>query len=181
MTKHAEFFAALAEFPGYRFGSMGTVESRWIRGSKNSRLGENWREVKARENKIRKYLYVTLKTPEGRKHMRVNVLILWAFTGSRPEGLEATHKDGNRLDNRLDNLEWKTHASNIADKFEHGTMVMGEQVWNAKLKEFQIPEIKALASNGNSSRFIASQYGVSDTLIRKILKGERWCHVGGAS
>jgi len=94
--------------------------------------------------------------------------------------MEASHKDGNRLNNNLENLEWKTHESNIADKFKHGTMVMGEQVWNSKLKDFQIPEIKALAANGNSASFIASHYNVSDSLIRGILNGKRWRHVGGA-
>src|ERR1043166_1828064 len=76
MTEYRE----LPELPGYRFGADGSVQSRWIKGSKRHRMGQVWGDIKPRQNSRRDYLYITLKTPAGRKHFRVNVLILWAFT-----------------------------------------------------------------------------------------------------
>src|SRR5262249_27903182 len=124
-------WACIPSLNGYRFDRSGRVWSCWVRGSKKHRVSSEWNEIKPRPNVRRDYLYVTLKTPDGRKHFRVNVLILWAFTGSRPDGLEAAHLDGDRSNNRVENLAWKTHAENIADKAGHGTVRKGEGIVNS--------------------------------------------------
>lgn len=51
----------------------------------------------------------------------VHLLVLEAFVGPRPEGMEGCHNDGNPANNRLDNLRWDTHSSNISDAVQHGT------------------------------------------------------------
>lgn len=53
----------------------------------------------------------------------VHTLVLEHFVGPRPEGHEACHGDGNGMNNRIDNLRWDTHKSNMADSIEHGTHV----------------------------------------------------------
>ena len=50
----------------------------------------------------------------------VHHLVLEAFVGSRPDGMEGCHNNGNPLDNRLCNLRWDTHVANEADKMLHG-------------------------------------------------------------
>ena len=50
---------------------------------------------------------------EGKATMfRVHVLVLNAFIGPRPPKWTADHKNGNKDDNRLCNLEWVTQAEN---------------------------------------------------------------------
>lgn len=56
-----------------------------------------------------------------RKMARVHVLVLEAFVGPRPDGLEGRHKNGDHTDNRLENLEWGTHSENMLDAVDHGT------------------------------------------------------------
>jgi hypothetical protein len=51
----------------------------------------------------------------------VHHLVLLAFVGPRPSGMECCHGDGNNGNNKLSNLRWDTHASNEADKLKHGT------------------------------------------------------------
>lgn len=51
----------------------------------------------------------------------VSQLVLSAFVGLCPDGLEACHEDGNHLDDRLDNLRWDTHSANLLDRQRHGT------------------------------------------------------------
>jgi general stress protein YciG len=46
-------------------------------------------------------------------HWRVSRLVLTAFVGPCPEGMEAAHLNGVRDDNRLANLQWVTHAENM--------------------------------------------------------------------
>lgn len=48
-------------------------------------------------------------------------LVLSAFVGPAPEGMEALHRDGSRANNRIANLAWGTHAQNQRDQLAHGT------------------------------------------------------------
>jgi hypothetical protein len=64
------------------------------------------------------YLTVALKKKKGKNsHSNVFVhrLVLCAFVDERfyKDGLEVNHKDYNRQNNCLDNLEWVTHGDNV--------------------------------------------------------------------
>lgn len=56
----------------------------------------------------------------GKNH-KVHVLVLTAFKGPRPRGMEGCHGDGNHTNNKLDNLRWDTRSSNTKDSVKHGT------------------------------------------------------------
>jgi hypothetical protein len=59
---------------------------------------------------------------DGQTHScRVHQLVLEAFVGPCPEGMEALHGNGVRHDNRRINLRWGTPAENAADRVRHGT------------------------------------------------------------
>jgi len=67
------------------------------------------------------YLTVTLCRAGIGKPGRVHRLVLLAFTGAPPLGLVGCHNDGDRMNNRLDNLRWDTLAANSQDAVLHGT------------------------------------------------------------
>jgi hypothetical protein len=56
-----------------------------------------------------------------RRGVRIHVLVLEAFAGPRPEGMEACHNNGNSTDCRLTNLRWDTVSENRRDLIRHGT------------------------------------------------------------
>ncbi len=67
------------------------------------------------------YLTVTLWR-DGRQHnMLAHRLVVTAFIGEQPDGEEVRHRDGDRLNNSADNLEWGTRSANILDQVDHGT------------------------------------------------------------
>jgi hypothetical protein len=71
--------------------------------------------------KARGYQTVPLTDAEGHPRRRyVHRLVLEAFTGPCPQGMEACHNDGDPGNNAIGNLRWDTHASNIADVIAHG-------------------------------------------------------------
>jgi HNH endonuclease/NUMOD4 motif len=59
-------------------------------------------------------------TLTGRVERLVHQLVMEAFVGPRPEGLEVRHLDGHHRNNQLANLEYGTHAENMRDRVRHG-------------------------------------------------------------
>jgi len=55
---------------------------------------------------------------------RVHVLVLEAFEGAPPAGMEGRHLNGDRTDPRRMNLKWGTRGENIRDAVRHGTHQM---------------------------------------------------------
>ena len=65
------------------------------------------------------YAYVTLSKNNKRKTKRVHRLIATAFWGDRPEK-QINHKNGDKTDNRLSNLEYCTQSENMKHAYDTG-------------------------------------------------------------
>ncbi len=69
------------------------------------------------------YYVVNLKTPDGKKKViNVHRLVAETFLTGHFEGAHVNHKDGNKLNNSLDNLEWCTNQENRDHAWETGLM-----------------------------------------------------------
>lgn len=60
----------------------------------------------------------------------VHKLVLLAFVGPCPNGMECCHKNGIASDNRIENLRWDTHKNNNADRKLHGNYKTGKEHHN---------------------------------------------------
>ena len=70
------------------------------------------------------YLTVALKRGGQKRNRRIHVLVAEAFLGPKPTAkAEVCHANGNKDDNRPENLYWGTHSQNIQDAVRHGTHV----------------------------------------------------------
>ena len=84
-----------------------------------------WRVLRyGRNNQGR--LQVTLSREGATRRFQVHRLVLEAFAGPCPEGLEGLHNDGNHLDCRIGNLHWGTHTENMRNKTRRGTRHVGK-------------------------------------------------------
>ena len=68
----------------------------------------------------RGHLQVTLYKNGKRERMFVHRLVLLAFIGPCPEGMEACHWNDISDDNRLENLRWDTPSANRHDSLRNG-------------------------------------------------------------
>lgn len=68
------------------------------------------------------YPHVRLcRTKASQISFKVHVLVARAFIGLPSPGQEIRHLNGDRMDNRLDNLCYGTRAENVQDAVRHGT------------------------------------------------------------
>lgn len=115
----------------------------------------------------------------------VHSLVLEAFVGPRPDGMEACHfPDKSHENNRLDNLRWDTYQGNRNDMKVHGTTtapktsMKGSSNSNSSLTEPDVIEIRRIHVNeGLTHKQIASRFSVSEATIQHLLKGRTWKHV----
>ncbi len=72
--------------------------------------------------------YRTVGLMRGGVHSthRVHRLVLEAFVGPG-DGFQACHKNGDRADNRIENLYWGTNSDNQYDSVRHGTHVQARR------------------------------------------------------
>lgn len=95
-------------------------------------------------------------------------LVLEAFAGPCPEGLECCHNDGNPANNRLENLRWDTRQANMDVLLRHGTRRLGSRA-HAKLREEDVLEIRRQKADGVPMDQLAASFGVSRANIEAIV------------
>lgn len=112
---------------------------------------------------------------EGHKRKLVHRLVLEAFVGPCPPGMEACHADGNPKNNALTNLRWDTPKSNAADRIRHGTSGIGESNPRCLLKAWQVSFIRAVddKSKGFAKR-MSEMFSVGVRTINAVRWGESW-------
>lgn len=103
----------------------------------------------------------------------VHRLVLEAFVGKCPIGKECLHVNGDKHDNRIENLRWGTHIENTKDKRIHGTHSYGESHHSAKLSNDDVVEIKRLLSENVKGAEIARIMGISPQHVCSIKKNRR--------
>lgn len=119
----AEFWKPCVGYANYEVSTYGNVRS--IDHSKwNGPVGFGFHKGRVLKPGIGSHGYPNVQLGKG-KVRTVHSLVLETFIGPRPLGMESRHLDGNRLNARLENLEWNTPKQNGRDKITHGTAKMG--------------------------------------------------------
>lgn len=166
------FWKIIPEFPNYEVSSSGKVRSRRRRGAAGILL---------RPREGNKHGHKTVVLYAGgrrtRRDLWIHRLVLEAFVGPCPDGMECRHLNGNPADNRLENLCWGTHAENMRDRVSHGTSNQGERNGRAKLSRSEVVLIKRLSKSGTPTNSLAKMFQVSRTAVYDIVNRRKWKHV----
>lgn len=174
--------------PGWRVGTDGTFWGRrkskplgYHKGTE-SYLSNTWTRIRGSKTSNNRII-VAVTINSVRKQFQLARIVLEAFVGPCPIGMECCHNNGDSLDNSIDNLRWDTHKSNELDKNLHGTRPYGELINLNKLKAKDIPIIRNFAYNGKSyawiARTISKINGISITpeAISNVVKRKTWKNV----
>jgi hypothetical protein len=119
-----------------------------------------------------KHLYVKLCNGPVRRMSSVHGLVLTAFVGPRPPGVEACHfPDPNPANNALNNLRWDTREANLADAIKQGIQFRYR-------RKYDYAEIKRLHAAGVSQKEISRLTGASISHLWKVISGWNWRRTG---
>ena len=131
-------------------------------------INKKWgRDVKPQPNG-KGYLRVSI----GGKLMFVHRLVAEKYVPNPDNKPQVNHKDGNKLNNNADNLEWVTNQENRNHAIKTGLQISGENCSWAKLTKEQVnfirnhPEI--------SSKEISNIFDVTQITVRDIRNYRSW-------
>lgn len=155
-----EEFRTVAKNEMYAVSNLGNVKSfytgRILRQAPNSRG----------------YLCVSLHYEGRRTSFLVHRLVMEAFCGESE--LQVNHIDGNKRNNRLDNLEYVTCCDNVRHAI-HVLGVNGDKsallALNEARRVLSDEDVKDIRASSLKSPELARKYGVSDSYIRQVKIG----------
>src|SRR4051794_37680931 len=119
----SDFWRTVPGFPNYQVSRNGEVRSL----VRNKLLAQ----VKSK----RGYLLVNLYRDGRPKNFLVHRLVVTAFLGAIPLGRQVNHRDGDKSNNCVENLEVVTQQENLRHAAETGLLRVGEANPKAKLTE----------------------------------------------
>lgn len=159
-----EDWRSIVAFPGYEISDLGRIRSHRLR------------QVRILQPRFcRGYQVASLRKDRHTYYSRLSHLVLEAFVGPCPDGMESAHLNGQRADNRSTNLQWCSHIENIAHKHLHGTYTRGEQHPPARLRQWQVDELRERINSGEKlTSELAKEYGVAYGTVRHVIRGDTW-------
>ena len=110
--------------------------------------------------------------PNFQKQVLVHRLVLSTFAPiENMESYDVNHKNGNKLDNRLENLEWCTRSENVKHSYKNGLQAKATNPHGTfrVLDAVDLAMIRQGHLLGNTDKEIADHIGCSRGLVsRKI-------------
>lgn len=161
------------DIPGYENIYQASTEGR-IR-SVDRKVADGKGNVRNCKGKILKHgidtdgRYIVGLSKDGKKKFyRVHVLIPLSFIGNRPDGYHILHANGDKKDNRLENLSYDTPSQNRKDIYRYGN-----KNTQGKLSLEEVLEVRRLYATGNyTQEKLAEMFGIVANSIGKIITGK---------
>lgn len=107
---------------------------------------------------------------------RLNRIVAQEFIPNPDSKTTVNHIDGNKTNNRVDNLEWSTRSEQMIHAYKHGLKkpMRGSENTNAKLTDEQVKAIRSeyvRNSRTHGTVALGRRYGVSNRVIGLIVRG----------
>ena len=122
------------------------------------------------------YLVVGLtRIDETMRTRKVHRLVAAAFIPNPENKPEVNHKDGNKKNNSVSNLEWVTRPEHDNHKRLSG-QYKGSKNGNSKITEQDVMTIRQRLAAGEKQADIAQDYNISQVMVSLIKRRKHWTH-----
>jgi len=175
LSEMKPIFKEIEGFPLYRIGTDGTLLSY-----RHDRKGKGrWKKLKPTAHTNGGYLraYLGNGIKEAGRYVFIHILVLEAFVGKCPEGMEACHYDDNPRNNRLENLRWGTRLDNTQDRIRRGRVPKGQDHARTRFTNEDIISIRRRHKEGVTVTQLAKEHGVTTGCITSIHLRWTWKHI----
>lgn len=160
------------------FGGIRRVLGEVDFGSRKRKIGGTILKPKTKNNG---YKEVNIFVDKKGRSRYVHRLVVAAFMGRIPSGLCVNHKDGDKANNNLNNLEIVTHSQNMIHAFENKLKIphrmQGDAHPNSKLTTEIVRSARNDYDKGMESRDVAIKYNTNISTMRKVLYRTTWTHI----
>ena len=190
VTQHCEIYKnhSLENLPGemwmdiekyetcYQVSNMGRVKNLQ-RVAKHPYGGTFTVHEKILKSQLKRgYPTVVLSVLGKHKTISVHRLVATAFIENLENVRCVNHKNANRSDNRVENLEWVTHKGNTQHAIENNLLnpPIGERCAMSILNPEKVITIRELFLDGVKQKDIALQFGVAIMTINHICHSRSW-------
>lgn len=119
----------------------------------------------------RAYFAISVRHNGRTLTVAVHALVMEAFHGPCPTGLEVCHEDGNSFNNAISNLRYGTRSSNMADKIRHGTHTIGEKNSQSKLTNSEAEKLRTLRASGVKLSVLSKMFKITEGTVSRIANG----------
>lgn len=127
------------------------------------------------------YLHTHVTDDEHNAHiLKLHRVVAHEFIPNPNNYPEVNHKNGNKKDNRVENLEWCTRSQNIIHMHKelYPDIMKGEKNGRATITEEEALQIYKLAIKEEYTlEEIGDMYGISFCTVSNIKTGRIWSHV----
>ena len=159
-----ESWKKINDYEQYQISNLGNVKTIANEATRKERLLKPLNHPKG-------YFRVGLWLEGKVKFHFIHRLVAIHFIDNPENKQTINHIDGDKSNNKSDNLEWNTYRENMNHSIINKLSSCGERNGRAKLTQLQAEEIK---QSSLSQRKLASLYNVSQTSIGKIKQGKGW-------
>ena len=166
---NVEKWVTIKDYPKYKISNLGRIWSEHT---------NKYIKPHLRSKDINAYMKVELFNEEGSKSMALHRLLAEAFIPNPDNKCCVNHKDGNKTNNHLANLEWVTYSENSQHATDTGLSPIGIERTSAKLSEQDVSEIASLLQSSDLSfNAIGNKYNIDSGVIRDIHRRRSWSHL----
>lgn len=175
-----EIWKPIVGFEGlYEISSFGNIKSlQRLTYYSDGRVFNQPEIIKSVRKQKDGYVMVTLSKETKKFNIRVHNLVADHFI-PKEEGRNCiNHKDGNKSNNSISNLERCTYKENSLHAVKTGLIKQGKESPHSKLKESDILEIRKIyVENNETMERIGSRFGISFQNVSQIINRKTWKNV----
>lgn len=152
-----EIWKTIDGYPNYQVSNMGRVKrlATWYRCKSDSmQLRKEY--IKGINVNDRGYGRMRISNENGAKAFQLHRLVAMAFIPNPDNLSTVNHKNFDKLDNRVENLEWCSFLDNNTHSASHGR----------KLKKLTVTQMQDIrTSNDMSNKQLAEKYGLVESYV----------------